>query len=210
MLGLTANKEPKRYAANCNLSRYPKFIGLNWEEILSFISDINSLYLDFESIAASGSSLMQWNMIPLQKMLYEPLASKQWDEFSRQIVSWFNKLRDRKCDNGLLVLDMSKSCISTDVDGRYSDTEKTNSAVIEAYRMSRDFAVVCPEVEHCVFQVSLFTFFFLALFLQRRILLGKRKCLHSEVNSPPRSIPTPNQTHTQTHSRWCFGNVPKC
>lgn len=81
MLGLTANKQPKRYAANCNLSRYLKFIGLNWEEILSFISEINSLYLDFEGIAASGSSLMQWNMIPLQKMLYEPLASKRWDEF---------------------------------------------------------------------------------------------------------------------------------
>lgn len=133
---------------------------------------------------------------------------------SRQIVSRFNKPRDRKCDYGLLVLDtsnLSNSCISTDVDGRYSDTEKTNTAVIEAYRMSHDFAVVCPEVEHCVFQVSLFTFFFfLALFFQRRILLGKRKCLHSEVNSAPPPDPNPNQTHTQTRSRWCFGNVPKC
>lgn len=95
---------------------------------------------------------------------------------------------------------LSKSCISTDVDGRYSDTEKTNSAVIEAYRTSRDFAVVCPEVEHCVFQVSLFTFFFLALFLQRRILLGKRKCLHSEVNSHPPARSPPPTKHTHKHT----------
>lgn len=45
-------------------------------------------------------------------------------------------------------------------------------------------------------------FFFLALFLQRRILLGKRKCLHSEVNTPPpllaRSPPPTKHTHKHT------------
>lgn len=106
---------------------------------------------------------------------------------------------------------LSKSCISTDVDGRYSDTEKTNSAVIEAYRMSRDFAVVCPEVEHCVFQVSLFTFFFSRLVFAEEDFTGEEEMpsFRGEL-PPPRPIPTPNQTHTQTHSRWCFGNVPKC
>lgn len=38
--------------------------------------------------------------------------------------------------------------------------EKANNAVIEAYRMSHDFAVIWSVVEHCVSQVSVFTFFF--------------------------------------------------
>lgn len=38
--------------------------------------------------------------------------------------------------------------------------EETNNAVIEAYRMSHDFAAIWSVVEHCVSQVSVFTFFF--------------------------------------------------
>lgn len=119
---------------------------------------------------------------------------------SRQIVSRFNKPRDRKCDYGLLVLDtsnLSNSCISTDVDGRYSDTEKTNTAVIEAYRMSHDFAVVCPEVEHCVFQVSLFTFFFSRLVFSEEDFTGEEEMpsFRGELSPPARSPPPTKHTH---------------
>lgn len=63
--------------------------------------------------------------------------------------------------------------------------EKSNNAVIGAYCMSHDFAVIWSVVEHCVSQVSVFTFFFPHLVFSEEDFTGEEEMPSFRGERPP-------------------------